>query len=92
MKKPAPKDKPETALQTVAEVAVKLDVCQSTVIRMILAGSLPAICIKTGRRKKVWRFRREVVERWLVAQERQTARIIKENGFQEKQMEATDLN
>jgi len=28
----------------------------------------------------------------LITQERQTARIIKENGFQEKPMEATDLN
>jgi hypothetical protein len=60
------------------------------VIRMVLSGSLPAICLKTGRRKKVWRFRREVVERWLIARERETARIIKENCPQEKLMVASD--
>ena len=58
-------------LLNIEEVAEDLGVSRQTVARIIAEGSLPAICLRTGRRKKVWRIRPEVLERWL--KERETS-------------------
>jgi excisionase family DNA binding protein len=50
-----------------------LGISRSSVIRLIVDGSLPAICLKSGRRKKVWRIRKEVLQKWVISKER-TAR------------------
>ena len=56
---------------TVGQVAYRLQVSESTVIRMVEAGSLPGICIRSGRRKKIWRVRPEVLENWMRTKERE---------------------
>jgi excisionase family DNA binding protein len=61
-------------LLSVEEVAEALGVSRQTVSRMITEGSLPAICLRSGRRKKVLRIRPEALERWLAAKERETSR------------------
>ena len=58
-------------LLTPEEVAEGLSVSRSTVLRMIADNSLPAICLRSGPRKKVWRIRQEQLDRWIVAKERQ---------------------
>jgi len=35
---------------------------------------LPVICLRSGKRKKIYRMRAEVLDRWLIDQEKQTAR------------------
>lgn len=57
--------------QAVAEI---LDVSRSSVIRMIASGDLPAVCLRAGKRKKVWRVREEQLQRWITTKERQGAR------------------
>jgi excisionase family DNA binding protein len=52
-------------------VAKTLAVSRSTVLRMIADGALPAVCLRSGKRKKVWRVRDEVLQKWIVSKERQ---------------------
>jgi excisionase family DNA binding protein len=59
--------KPETAADVLA-------VSRSTVLRMIADGSLPAICLRAGRKKKVWRIRQEHLEKWVLNKEKDTAK------------------
>lgn len=61
-------------LLSVEEAADTLGVSRQTVTRMIAEGSLPAILLRSGRRKKVWRLRPEVLEKWILQKERETAR------------------
>lgn len=61
-------------LLTPENVAESLAVSRSTVLRMIADSSLPAVCLRAGRRKKVWRVRPEQLERWLTAREREGAK------------------
>jgi len=51
-----------------------LGVSRSSVIRMIVDGQLPAVCLRSGRRKKVWRIRRELLEKWVIGKEREHGR------------------
>lgn len=51
-----------------------MGVSRQTTMRMITEGVLPAICLRSGKRKKVWRIREEVLERWILVRERQTAK------------------
>jgi excisionase family DNA binding protein len=60
-------------LLSIEEVGEYLGVSRQTVTRMILEGVLPAICLRSGRRKKVWRVRPEQLDRWLTQKERETA-------------------
>jgi hypothetical protein len=59
---------------TVGQIAFKLQVSESTVIRLLEGGSLVGICIRSGRRKKIWRVRPEVLENWMKAREREGQR------------------
>ena len=63
-----------TKLLTLAQTADILAVSRQTVMRMISEGVLPAICLRSGKRKKIYRIRAEVLDRWLIDQEKQTAR------------------
>lgn len=65
--------KPLLSPESAAEV---LDVSRSTVLRMIADGALPAICLRAGTRKKVWKIRQEVLEKWVLQKEKETARKI----------------
>jgi excisionase family DNA binding protein len=47
------------------EIAEMLDVSQATISRMCASNQIPHIILKSGRRKRVIRFRLEEVERWL---------------------------
>jgi excisionase family DNA binding protein len=58
-------------LLTPETVAEQLSVSRSTVLRMIQDGALPAVCLRSGRRKKVWRVREEVLQRWVLSKEKQ---------------------
>ena len=48
-----------------------LGISRSSVVRLILDNALPAICLRSGKRKKVWRIRREVLEKWVIGKERE---------------------
>jgi excisionase family DNA binding protein len=61
-------------LLTIVEVAEALGVSRATVGRMISDSSLPAICLRSGKRKRVLRVREEVLTKWLMALERETAK------------------
>jgi excisionase family DNA binding protein len=54
-------------LLTPKQVAEMFQLSLATLSRMAGAGQIPHIILKTGRRKKVIRFRTEEVERWLSA-------------------------
>lgn len=53
------------------QVSDMLGISRSSVIRLIVEGSLPAICLRAGKRKRVWRIRREIVQKWVLAKEKQ---------------------
>jgi len=57
----------------VQEVADELGVTRSTGRRMILSGELPGFILRAGPRKKILRMRREQLEKWIVAKEREQA-------------------
>lgn len=56
------------------EVAVILDVSRSTARRMLLDGTLPSICLRSGKRKKVYRVRESALERFVLSLERKSMR------------------
>jgi excisionase family DNA binding protein len=55
-------------------VAETLAVSRQTIQRMIDTGALPAICVRSGRRKKLWRVRPEQLQQWLLQKERETSK------------------
>jgi excisionase family DNA binding protein len=57
------------------EVAIILDVSRSTARRMLIDGTLPAICLRSGKRKKVYRVRESELERFVISLERQRQSI-----------------
>jgi excisionase family DNA binding protein len=63
-------------LLSVEAVAEILDVSRQTTNRMIVDGQLPAILLRSGRRKKVWRVRPEALERWLTDKEKQSKKVV----------------
>ena len=68
-------------LLNIEEVAKILGISRSTTMRMIVDGSLPAVCLRAGRRKSVWRVREENLQRWILSKERQVAKaFIGKNG------------
>jgi excisionase family DNA binding protein len=64
-------------LLSIEEVAETLKLSYRTVTRMISDGALPAIVLRSGRRKKVWRIRPEALEKWVGQKERETQRAVK---------------
>ena len=48
-----------------SEVGKRLKVSDSTVLRMVQCGELPAICVRQGRRKKTFRIYEQALEKWL---------------------------
>jgi len=58
-------------LLTPESAADALAISRSTVRRMIADGALPAICLRSGRRKKVRRIRQEVLEKWVLTKEKE---------------------
>lgn len=65
------KSKPERQpLLTVQQVAAILNTSRGTVTRMVIEGQLPAIKLRSGKRKKMYRVRREVLDRWILTKER----------------------
>ena len=63
-------------LWTVPQIAHRLQLSQSTIIRMITAGAISALCVRSGKRKKTFRVREEALEKWIVSQERESRRSI----------------
>ena len=61
-------------LLTAESVAEQLAVSRSTVLRMIADGALPAVCLRRGKRKAVYRVRQEVLDKWIISKERQVKR------------------
>jgi excisionase family DNA binding protein len=64
-------------LWTVPQVAFRLQLSQSTIIRMITSGIIPALCVRAGKRKKTFRVRQEVLEKWVTSKEREGQRTAK---------------
>jgi excisionase family DNA binding protein len=52
-------------LLTPEDCADILSVSRSTILRMIADGSIPAICLRRGKKKAVYRVRQEVLEKWV---------------------------
>jgi hypothetical protein len=66
--------KPSNASLEVKDVAARLSVSISSTRRMLIEGTMPCFCVRTGRRKKSSRVRPEVLERWIESQERQSVK------------------
>ena len=64
------KEKRPGAWLTVEEVAQVMDVSRDTVARLIASGSLPAVLIHSGKRKRTYRVRPAVFESWASSRER----------------------
>jgi len=61
-------------LLTVGQVAFKLQLHESTVIKLITTGSISALCVRAGKRKKTYRVRSEVLDKWVLSKEREAQR------------------
>lgn len=55
-------------------VAETLDVSRQTIQRMIESGVLPAVLVRSGRRKKLWRVRPECLDQWILQKEQEATR------------------
>ena len=60
-------------LLTPEEVAEQLAISRSTVLRLIADNALPAICLRRGKRKAVYRVREEILLKWILVKEKQNA-------------------
>ena len=65
-------------LLTPENVAESLSVSRSTVLRMIGDGSLPAVCLRRGKRKGVYRIREEQLEKGVMSREREGAKTARQ--------------
>jgi excisionase family DNA binding protein len=71
---------------TPKQIAVILQLSLATVSRMTASGLLPAILVSVGRRKKIYRYDEDEIQRWLAersrgaAGRRATPRIDVRNG------------
>lgn len=52
-------------LLTPGEAAEELGLSRSSILRMIAADQLPAVCLRAGKRKKVWRVDEKKLGRWI---------------------------
>lgn len=67
-------------LLTAKDVAQKLGVCTLTVIRLANHGTLAAVEVHRGEKRRILRFRAETVEKFISDREKHgTAPISKEN-------------
>lgn len=64
-------------LLAIESVAEKLDVSRQTIQRLIESGVLPAVLVRSGRRKKLWRVRPECLDQWILQKEQEAARSAK---------------
>ena len=76
-----------TPLLSIEQVADVLGVGRSTVTRMINGGDLPAVLVRSGKRKKLYRVREQALERWITAREREMLK-----GAKRGAMTADNLN
>ena len=68
------REKASMKLLPLEAVAETLAVSRQTIQRMIDTGALPAICVRSGRRKKLWRVRPEQLQQWLLQKERENSK------------------
>ena len=54
-------------LLTVKEACEVLNVSQSTLLRMIQTKAIPVVVLRAGPRKHLYRFRPELLEKWVAA-------------------------
>lgn len=59
-------------LLSIQETAERLGISRQTVMRLISEGALLAICLRSGRRKKLWKIRPEQLDRWIMQKEAET--------------------
>jgi excisionase family DNA binding protein len=59
-------------LLSIEVVADVFGISRQTVGRMITEGALPAICLRAGKRKKIWRIREEQLNAWVLAHEKKS--------------------
>jgi predicted site-specific integrase-resolvase len=59
------------------EVAIILDISRSTARRMMLENAIPTVCLRSGKRKKLYRVREEQLERYVLSLERQRQSKVK---------------
>jgi len=64
----------ELKLLTPKQVGKELAVSRSTVLRLVADGTLPAVCLRRGKRKAVYRIRQEQLDKWIIAREREGQR------------------
>ena len=57
------------------QVAEQLGISRSTARRMMIENAIPSICLRSGRRKKIYRVREEQLERFIIARERERASV-----------------
>jgi excisionase family DNA binding protein len=70
----------EMKLLTPEAVSEQLSVSRSTVLRMIADKVIPAVCLRRGKRKAVYRIRQEVLDKWIIAKERQGTEAVGTNS------------
>lgn len=61
-------------LLTAKDVAQRLGISPLTVIRLADAGSLPAVEVHRGARRRILRFRSETVEKFITFREKRAER------------------
>jgi excisionase family DNA binding protein len=72
-------------LLTINQAAEILELSRWTVSEMIETGSLPAIVLKTGKRKKIWRISEQALQKWIETREQETRKMVQGNGHRKLQ-------
>jgi excisionase family DNA binding protein len=70
------KDLPERIALSIDQVAALIGLSRWTVSTMLEEGTLPGFVLRTGRRKKIWRVRKDVLQKWIEAREAATRQEI----------------
>ena len=68
-------------LLSISQVAEQLGVSRATLGRMVTEGVLPVIVLRSGKRKRILKFRQEIIDRWLLRLEQQDAGRNRANGI-----------
>jgi excisionase family DNA binding protein len=80
-KRPRPKKElPARIALSIDEAAAMIGLSRWTVCKMLEEGALPGFVLRTGKRKKIWRIREDVLQKWIEQREQETKKLIHASG------------
>jgi excisionase family DNA binding protein len=60
---------------SIKQGAELLNISRWTFVGLLESGQIPAVIVKSGRRKRIWRIREDALQEWITAKEAETKKV-----------------